>query len=65
MTSQVAIHDCVMAIGYNNNDLPMFDFAGYRVAMGNCIEELKQAAHIIAPGNEEEAVAWVLERYVL
>ena len=54
-----------MAIGCNNNDLAMFDFAGYRVAMGNCTEELKQAAHLIAPGTEEEAVAWVLERYVL
>lgn len=57
--------DCVMAIGDNNNDLPMFDFAGYRVAMGNATEDLRQAAHIIAPVNDEEGVARVLERYVL
>lgn len=57
--------DCVMAIGDNSNDLPMFEFAGHRVAMANATEELKQTADIIAPGNEEEGVAWVLERYVL
>ncbi|MFU8796070.1 MAG: HAD family hydrolase [Dehalococcoidia bacterium] len=55
--------DCVMAIGDNNNDLPVFGFAGYRVAMGNATEDLKQAANIIAPANHEERVVWVLERY--
>jgi len=56
--------DSVMAIGDNANDLPMFEFAAHRVAMGNGTEEIKQAANIIAPTNEEEGVAWALERYV-
>jgi hypothetical protein len=54
----------VMAIGDNRNDLPMFDLAEVKVAMGNAIEEIKQVATIIAPSNEDEGVAWVLENYV-
>jgi hypothetical protein len=54
----------VMAIGDNRNDLPMFDLAEVKVAMGNALEEIKQAATIIAPSNEDEGVAWVLENYL-
>jgi hydroxymethylpyrimidine pyrophosphatase-like HAD family hydrolase len=42
----------------------MFDLAEVKVAMGNAIEEIKQVATIIAPSNEDEGVAWVLENYV-
>jgi Cof subfamily protein (haloacid dehalogenase superfamily) len=55
----------VMAIGDNTNDLPMFEFAAYRVAMGNGTADIKRAANIFAPTNEEEGVAWVFEKYVL
>jgi HAD superfamily hydrolase (TIGR01484 family) len=55
----------VMAIGDNTNDLPMFEFAAYRVAMGNGTADIKRAANIIAPTNEEEGVAWVFEKYLL
>lgn len=55
----------VMAIGDNANDLPMFNLATYKVAMGNATTAVKQAATIIAPSNDEEGVAWVLEHYVL
>jgi len=54
----------VMAIGDNRNDLPMFDLAEVKVAMGNATDEIKQAATIIAPSNEDEGVAWVLGNYV-
>ncbi|MCB9136171.1 MAG: HAD family phosphatase [Anaerolineales bacterium] len=54
----------VMAIGDNTNDLPMFEFAKYRVAMSNGTEEIKRNASIIAPSNREEGVAWVFENYV-
>lgn len=33
--------------------------------MGNATNEVKQAATIVAPSNEDEGVAWILENYVL
>ena len=57
--------DCAMAIGDNDNDLPMFEFTAYRVGMGNGTAEIRRMANIIAPTNEDEGVAWVLEKYVL
>jgi Cof subfamily protein (haloacid dehalogenase superfamily) len=51
----------VVVIGDNLNDLPMFPYARVRVAMGNAPETVKQQASLIAPSNEEEGVAWVLE----
>jgi Cof subfamily protein (haloacid dehalogenase superfamily) len=51
----------VLVIGDNLNDLPMFPYAMVRVAMGNAPEAVKQQASMIAPSNDEEGVAWVLE----
>ena len=55
----------VMAIGDNANDLPMFAVGVISVAMGNAAFSVQQAATDIAPSNEEEGVAWALEKYVL
>ena len=44
------------------NDIPMLAWAGHGVAMGNAHPELKRHADEIAPGNEEDGVAAVLER---
>lgn len=57
--------DCVMAIGDNTNDLKMFEFAAYRVAMGNGTADLKKEANIIAPNNDDEGVASIFEKYIL
>ncbi|MFL5705081.1 MAG: HAD family hydrolase [Ktedonobacteraceae bacterium] len=35
------------------------------VAMGNASEEVKAAAKLIAPSNDENGVAWVLRELVL
>jgi len=51
----------VLVIGDNLNDLPMFPYARVSVAMGNAPEAVKQQATMIAPRNDEEGVAWVLE----
>jgi 5-amino-6-(5-phospho-D-ribitylamino)uracil phosphatase len=51
----------VLVIGDNLNDLPMFPYARVSVAMGNAPEAVKQQASMIAPSNDEEGVAWVLE----
>ena len=39
----------------------MIRAAGFSVAMGNAIDELKREADRIAPGNDEDGVAQVLE----
>ncbi len=55
----------VMAIGDNANDLPMFRCADHRVAVDNATDDIKRAASIMAPSNQEEGVAWAIEKYVL
>jgi Cof subfamily protein (haloacid dehalogenase superfamily) len=51
----------LVAIGDSNNDLPLFDLAGYKVAMDNGSEDLKAQADLIAPSVSEDGVAVVLE----
>jgi hypothetical protein len=52
----------VAAIGDQPIDLSMLQFAGLPVAMANAPEELKQASRWIAPSNDEDGVAWTLEK---
>ena len=56
---------CCMAFGDNMNDLDMLNAAGWSVAMGNGDAALKRAARIIAPADEDDGVAKVIESYVL
>ncbi|MFF4579750.1 HAD family hydrolase [Streptomyces sp. NPDC001389] len=51
-----------IAFGDMPNDLPMLAWAAHGVAMGNAHEELRRRADEIAPTNEEDGVAVVLER---
>lgn len=55
----------VIAIGDENLDISMIQYAGMGVAMGNAIEELKQAADFTTRTNDEAGVAYALERFVL
>lgn len=57
--------ECIMAIGDNNNDLPMLEYAGISVAMGNGLEAVKEKADFITTTNEEDGVARALEQFVL
>ena len=60
-----AERDELMAFGDGYNDISMLEFAGMGVAMGNAHSEVKEHADIIAPGNDEDGIADILERYVL
>ena len=51
----------ILAFGDGLNDISMIRAAGFSVAMGNAIDELKREADRIAPGNDEDGVAQVLE----
>lgn len=55
----------VMAVGDAPNDVPMLKWAGLGVVVDTGWDEAKEAADVIAPGNEDHGVAWALERYVL
>ncbi|RKY03555.1 hypothetical protein DRP77_05870 [Candidatus Poribacteria bacterium] len=53
----------VVAFGDNYNDREMLEFAGLGVVMGNAHDELKEEGRfLIAPSNDEDGVAQVLER---
>ncbi len=54
----------VLAIGDNDNDIPMLKAAGYAVAMGNATLGLKAVADWVAPSIEEDGAAVVLEQLV-
>ena len=52
----------VVAIGDDENDISMLRSAGLGVAMANAPYEVKSAADIVAPSNDEDGVALVIEK---
>ena len=54
----------VAAIGDQAIDVFMLKYAGLPIAMGNAVDELKRAAKWIAPGNDQDGVAWALEKMI-
>lgn len=59
----VAPHE-VMCIGDAGNDVEMLQYAGLGIAMGNAFEEVKQIADYITKTNEEDGVAYAIEKFV-
>ena len=55
----------VLAIGDNDNDIPLLQMAGLGVAMGNSSSGLKAVADWVAPPIEEDGAAVALRRLVL
>ncbi|MDO4265561.1 MAG: Cof-type HAD-IIB family hydrolase [Eubacteriales bacterium] len=55
----------IMACGDGYNDIPMMNYAGVSVAMGNACEEVKQAARFVTATNDEDGVARAVERFIL
>ena len=55
----------VLAIGDNDNDIPLLQTAGFGVAMGNASPGLKAIANWIAPSIEEDGAAVALEKWIL
>jgi len=52
----------IAAIGDQMIDIPMLKLAGFSAAMGNARAEVKAAADVIAPSNDEDGVAWFVEQ---
>jgi hypothetical protein len=55
----------VLVVGDNVNDLPLFEEAGFKVAMGNSTEELKKMADYIAPSVTNNGLAYVINKFIL
>lgn len=51
-----------IAIGDDNNDLSMFEQVGYKVAVDNAIDIVKQKADEITLSNDEDGFAVFLEK---
>jgi len=52
----------VIALGDGANDAPLLREAGLAIAMANGAPETRAAAQVIAPSNDEDGVAVILER---
>lgn len=55
----------VMAVGDQGNDIPMIDWAGIGVAMGNASPAAKPVADWVAPPFSEHGAAAAIERFIL
>ena len=51
----------IMAIGDNENDIDMIEYAGMGVAMGNAIASVKDVSDYITDTNEQDGVAKAIE----
>ncbi|MDX3113393.1 HAD family hydrolase [Streptomyces scabiei] len=53
-----------IAFGDMPNDIPMFAWASYGVAMANAHRELREVADEVTSSNEDDGIAEVLERFL-
>ncbi|GHV85076.1 putative hydrolase [Spirochaetia bacterium] len=52
----------IMAIGDNHNDMEMVSGAGFGVAMGNAVPELKEKAAWVTAANDDDGLALAIEK---
>lgn len=55
----------VMACGDGLNDIPMLKYAGLSICMENGYDETKACADYIAPSNEDDGVAYAIQKFIL
>lgn len=56
--------DQFMAIGDGNNDIPMFEEAGIRVAMGNAQDQVKACCDYVSSDYMQDGVAEAIEHFI-
>jgi 5-amino-6-(5-phospho-D-ribitylamino)uracil phosphatase len=54
-----------IVVGDSNNDIPLFEGAGFRVAMGNGTDKLKEQADYITASVDNDGLAEVIEKFIL
>lgn len=57
--------DEIIAIGDADNDIEMIEYAGLGVAMGNAKDEIKKLANFVTKSNEEDGVAYVIDKFII
>jgi len=60
-----SLKEQTLAIGDSSNDLPLFDNAGLKIAMGNAIPELKAIADYVVGLIDEDGFAEAMNHFVL
>jgi len=55
----------IAVIGDGNNDVLMFEQAGFSIAMGNASDEVKKKANVVTGSNEDDGFAAAVDRYLL
>lgn len=60
----ISRENCI-GVGDSANDLPMIEFAGLGVAMGNAPEAVKAKADVVTETVQNDGVAVMIEKYVL
>jgi Cof subfamily protein (haloacid dehalogenase superfamily) len=55
----------IAVIGDGNNDVLMFEQAGFSIAMGNGSDWVKGKANVVTASNDEDGFAAAIEKYVL
>lgn len=54
----------VISFGDGHNDIPIIEYAGHGVAMGNAVSELKDIANEVTLSNDEDGIAYILNKYI-
>lgn len=57
-------NDEIVVFGDQDNDLSMFEYAKYSVAMGNAIKTVKEKATFVTFSNNKNGVAYAVDKYV-
>lgn len=55
----------IISVGDSYNDFPLLMAAGFKVAMGNAIPDLKAMADYVAPSVTDDGVADVINKFIL
>ena len=55
----------IMAFGDAENDIAMFEYVGYPIAMGNAMDNVKEKAYAVTDTNTNNGIAKAVEKYIL
>ena len=55
----------ILAFGDDFNDIGMLKLCGKGIAMENAISQVKEVAGEITKTNNDDGVAWYVEKYIL
>jgi Cof subfamily protein (haloacid dehalogenase superfamily) len=66
VADHLGIHSSeVVAVGDGLNDISMFEYAGFSVAMGNAISTVKERASKVTLSHDEDGLVYAIENLIL